>query len=287
MRLPLPVVRGVVRGLVRPVLGPPVPLAAQRVWMQLLSQPVLPKGTTVEKTVLAGRPAERVTGPGVVGPGAVLLLHGGAFVTGSPRTHRVVAAHLSAAAGVPVHVLDYRLAPEHAHPAPVDDAVRAYDELALAGPVAVFGDSAGGCLALLLARERTPVALALVSPLVDLTRSLSDAWTGQDVLVRTTWAKEGCEAFAGGADLRALSPLHDDLSGLPPTLVHVSEHERLRPEGELLAERARAAGVDVELVELPGVWHDVHLFAHLLGEAADATAAMGRWLGQRLAAAQV
>ncbi|MCW2613117.1 MAG: hypothetical protein JWN08_111 [Frankiales bacterium] len=285
MRLPLPVVRGVVRTLVRPALGPPVPLAAQRLWMVLLSQPLLPTGTRVEKTVLGGRPAETVTGPGATGSGSVLLLHGGAFITCSPRTHRVLAAHLSAAAGVPVHVLDYRLAPEHPFPAPVQDAVRAYDELAATGPVVVFGDSAGGCLALLLARERTPRALALVSPLTDLTRGLSSEWTGEDVLVRRDWARQGCEAFAGGADLRALSPRFDDLTRLPPTLVHVSQHERLRPEGEELVERARAAGVAVELVELPGVWHDVHLFAHLLGEAADASAAMGRWIGARLAPA--
>ena len=282
MKLPVPVVKAVVRGLVKPVLGPPVPLVVQRAYLQALSAPLLPAGTTVERTVLGGRPAERVTGAGADGRGSVLLLHGGAFITGSPRSHRVVAAHLAAAASVPVHVLDYRLSPEHPYPAPVDDAIAAYDQLAADGPVAVFGDSAGGCLALLLARTRTPVALALVSPLTDLTRGLSGAWTGEDILVRTSWAREGCEAFAGGADLRSLSPRFDDLSGLPPTLVHVSEHERLRPEGEELVARAREVGVDVELVELPGLWHDVHLFAHLLDEAAQATASIGRWLGARL-----
>ncbi|MBC7375107.1 MAG: alpha/beta hydrolase fold domain-containing protein [Frankiales bacterium] len=284
MRLPAAVVRGVVRGLVRPVLGPPVPLTVQRRAMELasLGSP-LPQGTSISATTLGGRPAERVSVPGTPDDRAILLLHGGAFLTCSPRTHRVLAAHLSAAAGVAVHVLDYSLSPEHPWPIPVHEAVRAYDELAARGPVAVVGDPAGGCLALLLARERTPAAMALISPLVDLTRSHSDAWTGQDILIRTGWAKQGCEAFTGTADARALSPLHDDLTDLPPLLVHLSEHERLRPEGELLVQHARAAGVDVELVVLPGLWHDVHLFSHLLAEAADASAAMGRWLGQRLA----
>ena len=283
MRLPVALVKGVVRGLVRPVLGPPVPLAVQRRAMELasLGSP-LPQDASVTQTVLGGRPAERVSTPGAPDDRAVLLLHGGAFITGSPRTHRVLAAHLSAAAGVAVHVLDYSLSPEHPWPVPVHEAVRAYDELAARGPVAVVGDSAGGCLAMLLARERTPAAMALISPLVDLTRGLSDPWPGEDVLIRTGWARQGCQAFVGAADARALSPLHDDLSGLPPLLVHLSEHERLRPEGELLVQRARDAGVDVELVVLPGLWHDVHLFSHLLAEAADASAAIGRWLGQRL-----
>ncbi len=284
MKLPVAVVKGVVRGLVRPVLGPPVPLAVQRRAMELasLGSP-LPQGTSLTQSTLGGRPAERVSAPGSPDDRAVLLLHGGAFLTCSPRTHRVLAAHLSAAAGVAVHVLDYSLSPEHPWPIPVDEAVRAYDELAARGPVAVVGDSAGGCLALLLARERTPVAMALISPLVDLTRGLSGAWIGEDVLIRTGWARQGCEAFVGTADPVALSPLHGDLTVLPPLLVHVSGHERLRPEGELLVQRARAAGVDVELVVLPGLWHDVHLFSHLLAEAADASAAMGRWLGQQLA----
>ena len=96
--------------------------------------------------------------------------------------------------------------------------------------------------------------------------------------MRADWARQGTTAFVGTADPVALSPLHDDLSGLPPLLVHVSEHERLRPEGELLAERARQAGVEVELLLLPGLWHDVHVQAGLLAEAADAVASLGAWL---------
>ena len=283
MRLPARLVETALYVAVRPVLGPPVPLPVQRRWLELCATgSPLPAGTTVQQTVLGGRPAERVAGAGAADAGAVLLLHGGAFVAGSPRTHRVLAAHLAAASGAPVHVLDYRLAPEHPWPAAVDDAVAAYDELAATGPVVVVGDSAGGCLAALLLRQRRPVAVALVSPLVDLTRQTSAAWPGRDALVRADWARAGTQAFVGGADAPALSPLHDDLTSWPPLLVHVSEHERLRPEGEQLAERARLAGVDVELVVLPGLWHDAHLLSHLVGEAADASAALGRWVGRHL-----
>lgn len=282
MRLPAPVVRAVLRGLLQPVLGPPVPVPVQRAWMTALAATARgPAGVVREATVAGGRPAERHVPPGADPARAVLLLHGGAFITGSPRTHRAFAGHLAAAAGCAVTVLDYRRAPEHPYPAAVDDAVAAYDELAAGARTSVVGDSAGGALALLLARQRRPQAVGLVSPVADLTGETRQGWTGTDVVVRDGWARQGTQAFVGSADARALSPLHGDLAGLPPLLVHVSEHERLRREGELLAERARAAGVDVELVLLEGLWHDVHVQADLLAEAADAVAAMGRWLAAR------
>lgn len=283
MSLPVPLVRGVVRTLLRPVLRPQVPLRVQRAWLQALSTGT-PAAPGVAREVRAGsRPGERHVPPSPR-PGSVLLLHGGAFITSSPRTHRVLASHLAAAAGVPVVVPDYRLAPEHPWPAAVDDAVEAYDELAARGPVAVVGDSAGGALALLLARSRRPTALALISPVTDLTGATSAAWTGDDVLVRQDWLEQGVTAFLGGADARALSPLLGDLPDLPPVLVHVAEHERLRREGELLVERVVAAGGSAELVLLPELWHDAHLFSHLVTPAAEATAVMGRWLGAHLRA---
>jgi acetyl esterase/lipase len=289
--LPAPVVRTALRLLLRPALGPPVPVRAQRAWTQLLSRVApLPSDVTCEPVHLGGRPAERLVAGEASTHGSLLLLHGGAFITGSPRTHRVFAGHLAAAARVPVHALDYRLAPEHPFPAPVDDARAAFDELAACGPVVVVGDSAGGTLALLLAQRLrdsagpTPAGLALVSPLVDLTLASSDAYVGPDPYLRSAWAHQGRDAFVGPADARALSPLHTDLAGLPPMLVHVCGHERLRPEGERFVELVRAAGGEAELALLPGLWHDVHLQAHLVERGARATADLGRWVATRLAA---
>jgi epsilon-lactone hydrolase len=285
MRLPLPVARALVFAGSRP-MGRPVPVRAQRALFEASSRlGRLPPGTRVETLSLGGRSAERVA-VGEARGRPVLLLHGGAFVTGSPRTHRVFAAHLALAAAAPVHVLDYRRAPEHPYPAAVDDADAALEELAAGGPVAVVGDSAGGAVALLLALRRQregrplPAALALVSPLVDLTLASSDGYRGRDPLLRRSWVADGGAAFAGN-DPVAASPLFSDLAGLPPTLVHVSEHERLRPEGEALAARLRKAGVDVEHELLPRLWHDAHVHADLVPEAADAVARMGRWLAAR------
>ena len=152
----------------------------------------------------------------------------------------------------------------------------------------VVGDSAGGTLALLLAQRLrdgagpAPAGLGLVSPLVDLTLATSDAYVGPDPYLRSRWAHQGRDAFVGTADARALSPLHTDLTGLPPMLVHVSGHERLRPEGEQLVEKVRTAGGEAELVLLPELWHDVHLQAHLVAEGAQAAADLGRWAASRL-----
>lgn len=285
MRLPRGVVRAAVLAGSRP-LGPPVPIAVQRRLLAVSARlGRTPAGTQVEPLTLAGRPAERVT-CGPVAQRTVLLLHGGAFITCSPRTHRVFAAHLSRAAQAPVVVLDYRLAPEHPYPAAVDDADAALDALLAHGAVDVVGDSAGGALALLLALRRRdsgrllPGAVGLVSPVVDLTAETASGWRGSDPVLREGWVREGCAAFVGGADARALSPLHQRLHDLPPVLVQVSEHERLWPEGEQLVERLQAFGAPVESELLAGLWHDAHLQADLVPEAAAAVTRLGQFLRQ-------
>lgn len=298
MRLPRPVVRAVVRGLVQSVMCQDrLPVALRRRWLDVLaaaSTRPLP-GTRVTASVLAGRPCEVVTGPGADGGAAVLHLHGGGFTTGSPRVYRALASHLSAAVGVPVHVLDYRLAPEHPYPAGLQDCVAAVRELAARGPVVVSGDSAGGnlALALTLALQReggpTPAALALQSPVTDLTHACALASRRADPVLTAAWLRANARDYAPSADLSdpLLSPLHADpaeLALLPPVLVHVAEQDLLHDEGVLLAERLRAAGVAVELVEHPGLWHVHHAQAGTLRAADESLAAIGGWLHQHLSA---
>lgn len=300
MRLPRPVVRALLRGLVQPVMCQDrLPVALRRRWLDVLaaaSTRPLP-GTRVTTTVLAGRPCEVVTAAGAgAGGGAVLHLHGGGFTTGSPRVYRALASHLSAAVGAPVHVLDYRLAPEHPYPAGLQDCVAAVRALAATGPVVVSGDSAGGnlALALTLALQReggpTPVALALQSPVTDLTLGRALAASRTDPVLTLDWLRANARDYAPGVDLSdpLLSPLHADgaaLAGLPPVLVHVAEQDLLHDEGVLLAERLRDAGVAVELVEHPGLWHVHHVQAGQLRAADDSLAAVGAWLRPHLLAA--
>lgn len=279
MRVPAPVVEGFLRTLVQPVLGPPVPVALQRRWQDLLSATSrLPRGVTATPVVLGGRPALRLDPPAATPDQAVLWLHGGAFVTGSFVTHRAFAGALAAAAGVRVYLLDYRLAPEHPHPAAVDDAVAALP-LVPEQRVVLGGDSAGGCLALLtaLATPRPLAGLALVSPVVDATGATSRGYDGKDVLLRAGWVEHGVEAFFGDDPPNLLDV---DLGSLPPTVVHVSEHERLRAEGEELAHK-----VGAELVLVDDAWHDVHLQAGMVREADGAVARLGAAVSALLTAA--
>jgi acetyl esterase/lipase len=90
--------------------------------------------------------------------------------------------------------------------------------------------------------------------------------------------------YAGSQDLRMplLSPHYGDLHGLPPLLIHAGGEEILLSDATRLAEKARAAGVDVSLVVWPGMWHVWHLFAPSLPEARQAVDAIGAFIRGRL-----
>ena len=245
---------------VRPIYGPPMPIGLQRTLGDLAGNlQRMPRGVAATHVVLGSRKAKRYAVSEAADDRAVLWLHGGAFITGSSKTHGSLAAHLAKETGVPVYLLDYRLAPEHQHPAAVDDAVEAL-KLLPEERVVLGGDSAGGCLALLAADRgvRDLAGIALISPLVDLTHETARRYDGDEVLVRADWAEQGVHAMFG-----------DDLPVVPaptvPMVVHVAEHERLRAEGEALAARTGA-----ELVCVPGGWHDIHLQAALVPAAKKA-----------------
>src|SRR4051794_5341969 len=249
-QVPARIMRAAVRGLVRPVLGPRMPVGLQRRWLELVTGPTPVAPDVVARTGrLGGRPVEVLT-PADGDPGrAVLYLHGGGFTIGSATTHRALATRLASVTGATVHLLDYRLAPEHPHPAALDDALAAWRELvpgeAEAGRTALAGDSAGGWLALTAALrlrdagDRLPAVLGLVSPWLDLTGA---SWPADrtDAMLRPAWLRRCAADFAPGADLagQALAPLDADLSGLPPMLVHVGSEEILLEDSVALARRA-------------------------------------------------
>lgn len=205
----------------------------------------------------------------------VLHLHGGAYVMGSPRTHRGLGAALSRTAHAQVLLPDYRLAPEDVYPAALDDALAVYrwlvqDRRYPSSRIAVTGDSAGGGLALALLSAAWDEGLPLpacyvgLSPWTDLAatggsvRELDgiDPWLSADLLLPAG------RAYAGDVDLHdpAVSPLYADLAGLPPMLVHVGSDEILRDDAVRLVERAREAGVDASLGIFDGLWHVFQAF---------------------------
>jgi acetyl esterase/lipase len=287
--------RAVVRGLVRPVLGPRLPAPLQRRWLDLVTGLTpLADGVEVRGGRLGRRPTE-VMVPRGGRPGRTLLyLHGGGFTIGSARTHRALATHLAVASGATVHLLDYRLAPEHPFPAALDDALAAYRELLRLGAeparTALAGDSAGGWLALTAALrlrdagDRLPAALGLVSPWLDL---LGTEWPADrsDAMLRPSWLRRCAVDYAPGADLAApeFAPLEADLAGLPPMVVHVGSEEILLPDAVRLAVAARAAGVPVELRRWDGLWHVAHASAGMVPASTAAVHALGASLAARLA----
>jgi epsilon-lactone hydrolase len=205
----------------------------------------------------------------------VLHLHGGAYVMGSPRTHRGLAAAMSRTAHAQVLLPDYRLAPEDHHPAALDDALTVYrwlveDRGYPPGRIAVTGDSAGGGLGLALLLAARDAGLALpacyvgLSPWTDLAATGAsvaeldgiDPWLSAALLI------PAARAYAGTVDLRdpMVSPLYGDLSGLPPVLVHAGSDEILRDDAVRLVERAREAGVDASLGIFDGLWHVFQAF---------------------------
>jgi acetyl esterase/lipase len=267
----------------------------QRRWLELVTGTTpLPPDVEVRAGELGGRPAEALV-PSRGTPGrTVLYLHGGGFTVGSPATHRALAAHLAAASGATVHLLDYRLAPEHPFPAAVDDAVAAYRDLMAGGAdprrTALAGDSAGGWLALTAALrlradgDRLPAVLGLVSPWLDLS---GGSWPDRiDPMLQPAWLHRCAAAFTAGADVTgsAFAPLAADLSGLPPMVVQVGSEEILLPDAVRLARTARAAGVPVDLRRLDGLWHVAHASAGQVAESTAAVGSLGAALAGRLAA---
>jgi epsilon-lactone hydrolase len=256
-----------------------------------------PPDVAIERVTVPDRPAEWLRPPGARTDAAILYLHGGGYVIGSPRSHRHLAAAIARAAGTAGLLVDYRLAPEHPFPAAVEDAVAAYQWL-LAGGLAprrlvVAGDSAGGGLtiALLLAlRDRglpRPAAGVCISPWVDLTCSGATYATkaAVDPIVTRQSTTAMAHAYAGAHDPKAplLSPLYADLRGLPPLLVQVGSDEVLLDDALGLGERARAAGVDVTVEEWPAMIHVWHWFLPMLAEAERAIGVIGEFVRARLA----
>lgn len=288
-RLSVPLARTLARRVLRPVLRPGVPVPAQRAWVAAMGGP-LPPGTRTARRAPGGVPALRIT----VGPEAparvMLYLHGGGYVVGSSRSHRAFAAHLAAATRSVVYALDYRRAPEHPHPAALDDTANAWHELAdrtpADTPMILTGDSAGGGLALTTAlglrggKTRAPDALVLVSPWLDPLRPWPfEPRYHRDPVLRTGWLARCAAAYAPGGDRDALSPARGaDLSGLPPTIVQNGTDDILAPEGAAFAERAREFRVAVEHTEYPDLWHVFQVMAGMLPAADEALHDLGKSL---------
>lgn len=281
-----------VRRMVRPRLGDMSDLASVRRVFDGASFPD-PLDVTYRPGILGGIQGEWVIpAPSERPETRLFYIHGGGFVACSARTHRPVTGSF-ARRGLTVFAPDYRLAPGHPFPAAIDDIVAAWTEFAALGPAAVAGDSAGGNLALaLMLRLREaglplPRAAALFSPVTDLvgTGLSHRANARRDAMFDPEGLRRLRPAYLGAADPAdpLASPLLADLAGLPPLLLHVGERELLRDDSIRLAEKARAAGVPVELTVFPVVPHAWQFAGYRVPEARRSLSEATRFLRTRLA----
>ena len=245
-----------------------------------------------EAVSAGGVPAEWIVPPGAADDRVILYLHGGGYMMGSINTHRAMIARIARAAQAKALALDYRMAPEHPFPAAVDDATAAYRWLLAQGykpgKIVISGDSAGGGLTLATlialrdAKTPLPAAAVPISPWADLegkgvsiqTRAATDPMVDKESLLRMA------KLYAGDHDPKnpLISPIHADYRGIPPMLIHVGDAEILLDDSTRVTERAKAAGVTVELEAWDEMFHVWHVFAKILPEGQQAIDRIGSYV---------
>ena len=241
----------------------------------------LPRGVTVCPENAGGVHSEW-SEPGKRDEGRVLLyLHGGGYCICSLDTHRGLVARLALASRSMALAAAYRLAPENPFPAALADSLTAYRWLLEHGypskQIAIGGDSAGGGLTLATtltlrdAGEPLPGALFLLSPWTDLTLSGETIHTRRsiDPIFGSDGDLQYAPTYLGVEDATnpLISPIFADFHDFPPTLIHVGNDEILLDDSTRLAEKMKAAGVQVEIKVWEGMWHVFQAFAPFAPEA--------------------
>ena len=226
----------------------------------------------------------------------VQYVHGGGYVIGSAQNYRRLTGHIARAVGCRVLNVDYRLSPEHPHPAPVDDSTTAYRWLLAEGyepaHLAISGDSAGGgltlatLLALRDAGTAQPAAGVPLSPWADM-ETTGDSMTtnaANDALIQSAMLLGMAGLFLNGHDPKdpLAAPVHGDFSGIAPLYIQVGGHETLLDDARRVAEAAQRADVDVTLEVFPEMQHVFQVGAGNVPEADDAIAKIGAFLRPRL-----
>lgn len=276
--------------------GNPLPIQYKKYFLEIPSV-LLPKvpGVDVKPQTIGGVPVERLI-PSKKRTGTVLLyFHGGGFMFGSPRTHRRMVSRLARYSNTEAISVDYRLAPKHPFPAPIEDAMRVYQALLTDGQdprkIILGGDSAGGGLSLSLMQELRdqslpmPGGAVLFSPWGDLHgRSQSHRERDPlDPMLKGDKIEEWAQDYLQGesADNPKASPVFADYTGFPPLWIQVGTHEVLFDDAQRIAEKAKAAGVDVTLNVFENMFHVWQIYAPIVPEADRALRETASWIRQK------
>jgi acetyl esterase len=261
------------------------PLDRQRTaWNELCQQfrAPRPKGLTVSDLETDGVkfrlfvPDDQPTKTGV------LYFHGGGWVLGGPETHDDMCAEMAAGAGCAVALVDYRLAPEHKHPAQLEDSLKVWRWMraqAYADVIAA-GDSAGGQMAVALALTLQELSLPQLKALVLIYPVLGNNLETASYLRNATAPcltrgemKFYLDCFLGSEDHpnwrdeKAVPNLAQDVSGLPPCFITVAAHDPLYDDGILFAQKLQTAGVPCVLREEPELAHSYMRARHVSAAA--------------------
>ena len=255
----------------------------------------VPKDVDVQNVLAEGMNCEWLTPQGAPQDKVVLYIHGGGFVSGSCRTHRMHVVKFVRECGLKAFLFDYRLAPEHPFPAAVEDCLSAYGYLLAQGykpqNIAVMGESAGGTLTLstlIALRDRgidLPAAAVSISPVTDLTCRAGSFVTNakKDVAPMGSWTVWTGYYIAQNDPLHPwLSPLMADLTDLPPVMIHVGTHEIHYDDATNFAKKAQGNGVDITLKVWDGMIHAFPLLSPFFPEARNAMHEIGEFLREHI-----
>jgi acetyl esterase/lipase len=261
--------------------------AMRRAYDAFAENDPMPEMSTHSEIDLGGVSCLGLLPKGANGDQVILWVHGGGFSMGSSRSHKGLASQVAARARTATILPDYRLAPEHKHPAALEDCVTTYRAVLAEGVAAkniiLAGDSAGGGLAVATALKlkelgiAQPAGLMLLSPWVDLAnRGWSHSAKAQrDPFLTTKGLSLRANEYFGGPN--ALPMLDADLHGLPPTYIQTGEAEILMSDSTSLAERLGAAGSPVTLEIWPDMFHVFQARYPMLSQAREAIDRLGKW----------
>ncbi|MFC5470250.1 alpha/beta hydrolase [Cohnella suwonensis] len=232
-------------------------------------------------TVRIYRPSENQSLP------AIVFFHGGGFLFNRMAHYDPMSGKLATATGHAVISVDYRLAPEHKFPVPVDEAIYAtqwvFDHAVEIGvdPERIFvaGESVGATLATVVAqqaRKNGRPAIShqiLLNPLTDWSSDYESKRTYGAGYFLETALLEACAAYYLNDDAERANPLASpilgDVEGVAPALIVTAEYDPLRDEGERYADKLRDNGVDVQLKRYPGMIHTFYAMTDIFEDGHD------------------
>lgn len=258
-----------------------------------------PADVRIEQVDMGGVAATLVTPEKVEGDRMLFYIHGGAYIVGGPGGYHGLAAAFAKVMKARVYLPDYRLAPEHPFPVPIEDTFAAYRWLIEKGQdpksVTFAGDSAGGAMVvsvMVMARNAgvpLPAGGAALSPWANLEHTGASMFNreGLDKLNTKAGLDLMARTFLAGAlpNSPEASPVFADVRGLPPILVQIGEQELMLSDAIRLAAHLGENRVRVSLEIWPGMFHVWHMFHAGLAEGREAIVNAAMFLDRAVEAA--